>query len=423
MTISAPDPDRLTLGTGAWDSCGIIDDGSVRCWGINPYEIVSGSGGFFQISLGRFQGCGLRRNFDDNTGSNVNCWSNDRFGETPPPPGIYSQISVGAIYSCAIKAVDHSVVCWGLNTGRHGIWYGQAIPPPGRFRQIGAGFWHTCAISLDDNTVTCWGRNTGFRDDQEVYYGQADPPSGQFLQISSGPWHSCGIRMNRSVVCWGNDNNGQATPPVGSFTQIDAGSYHTCGIRIDGSAVCWGQNFFGQSTAPTGTAFTQISAGYYHTCGVTSSLDGNGSNVVCWGISDSEWWGFGQTTPPEGIHLIPAVDESYTPDIKPLSGAPVPEFFFYPYDGDTQIFGGQDIGVLFNASNSYDTEPDGCCIRNYLWWVFDPQKPHQPYFAQGAMHQVSPDFLTHAGDYFVGLIVIDEEGNPSTPIGTTLTLE
>jgi len=206
----------------------------------------------------------------------------------------YSDVSVGANFACAVRAVDGGLVCWGDPD------YGKTTPPTtGSYRQVSAGTQHACALR-SDYFVVCWGRN---------YSGEIQPPATTFSQVSAGNLHTCGVRMdNRLVACWGD----APTPPAVAFTQVnvdsgpecgvtfaegrvlcwmgvttvppavykqvDVGAGYACGVLNTGSLLCWGQNLHGESSPPSGT-YTQVSAAYTHTCAIRASDRG----VVCWG--------------------------------------------------------------------------------------------------------------------------------------------
>jgi hypothetical protein len=124
------------------------------------------------------------------------------------------------------------------------------MPPNGTFLQVSTGGYHTCGIHTD-KTVACWGLNEE---------GQSTPPSDTFLQVSAGFWHNCGVRTNNTLACWGSNNPywsdkdpylnewkhvktlGQAVPPSGTFLQVSAGGRHTCGVRTDHTVACWGSH-------------------------------------------------------------------------------------------------------------------------------------------------------------------------------------
>jgi hypothetical protein len=360
---------------------------------------------FFTISSGRFHSCGLR--LDDNTSSNVNCWGQGYFGETTPPADTFSQISAGANFTCGIKADDDSIVCWSANTGEYGAVYNQSMPPIGSFSQVSAGAGHSCAIRKTDHTVVCWGRNTNWDDTQVC--GQANPPPlVPFSQVSAGWWHTCGIRENDNTIqCWGCPNTLLPTPS-GTFKQVSANYGHTCAIKTDGTVECWGEESLLLPDNLKLVKFDQISAGFDHTCGVREDNDANGSNVACWGTSERA-----QTTLPAGIQVKP--QSLYNPPVKPISGYPVAQFFFYPHRGDIQ--NGFPVGILFNGTDSYDTDPDSCCIKSYLWGIYDYQKLDMK-FGRTYTH-----IFTKPGNYLIGLMVIDEKGNPSTSAITSISLE
>ena len=131
-------------------------------------------------------------------------------------------ISANGLHTCRVRS-DYTVACWGWDR------FGQSSPPSGTFTQVSAGAGHTCGVRTN-STVACWGWNDDW---------QALPPGGTFIQVSAGAWHTCGVKTDGTVACWGRDDDWQASPPAGTFTQVSAGSYHTCGIRTEGSVACW----------------------------------------------------------------------------------------------------------------------------------------------------------------------------------------
>jgi len=148
-------------------------------------------------------------------------------------------------------------------------------------------------------------------------------------EISVGYQHMCAILDNKSVKCWGRNDNGELglgdrkgrgmksvemgnrLPAVDlgtgrSATAISAGTMHTCAILDNKSVKCWGSNMYGQlglgDTSDRGDASgkmgnklpsvdlgkgrsaTAISAGYQHTCALLDD-----KSVKCWGSN-----GYGQ---------------------------------------------------------------------------------------------------------------------------------
>ncbi len=165
MGQNLPDVDLGTnrtakaIAMGITHTCAILDDGTVKCWGNNPYG---------QLGLGD---------------------TNDR-GDGPNEMGD------------ALAVVP-------LGVGRTA-------------KAIAAGSSHTCAI-LDDDSVKCWGENnqgqlglgnTGRRGDGPNEMGN-DLPAVPFglgrkaVALSLGSSHSCALLGDGALKCWGYGNRGQ----------------------------------------------------------------------------------------------------------------------------------------------------------------------------------------------------------------------
>jgi len=336
-------PAAGSLDAGAYHTCAILGDGSVRCWG------YSGEG---QLGYGNTDTIG-----DDETPASV--------GPVNLGPGRTAKaISAGDNHTCALLD-NGSVRCWGYGTaGRLG--YGNAsnvgdtqtpaaagpvnLGPGHTATAISAGGAHTCAI-LDDGSVRCWGYgadgqlgygNTSNVGDRQTP-GSAGPvdlgPGRTATAISAGAAFTCAILDNGSVLCWGfggfgqlghartgdqgsgfgnRDNIGdQQTPgsvgpvnlgPGRTAVAISAGGAHTCAVLDDGSVRCWGYGALGQlgygntdsvdtpsTVGPVdlgpGRSAVAISAGQLHTCAILD--DGS---VRCWGFGNDGRLGYGDTT-------------------------------------------------------------------------------------------------------------------------------
>ena len=264
------------IATGAWHTCVIYSDQSVRCTGLNN-----------QGELG------------DGTFSRK--FSPVLVGGLANP----ARIRTGAEHTCALIG-DGTMQCWGSNyTGQlgDGTMGGFAmVPQPvhGITNAIDAltGGYFTCAI-LPDHTVQCWGRN---QDGQLGNGGSTtDVPLpapvqnlGPVAALSAGGYHACALLSDGTAKCWGRNSRGQVgdgnqnTPvtvptPVSGLTnavQVVAGFFHTCARLADGTLQCWGQNDYGQvgSNSPglsmlpatvSGMAgAVAVSPGFYHTCAI-----------------------------------------------------------------------------------------------------------------------------------------------------------
>lgn len=145
---------------------------------------------------------------------------------------------------------------------------------------------------------------------------QTDRCSPGYVEIDAGEFFTCGLVSDRTVRCWGYNNNGQlgdgtttasSTPVTVSglngAVALTVGGYHSCALLTDGTAGCWGYNQSGQlgdgttTSSPTSvivsglSGIASISAGGYHTCAVLT--DGTAS---CWGYNGYGELGDGTTT-------------------------------------------------------------------------------------------------------------------------------
>lgn len=234
---------------------------------------------FWAISSGLAHACALPLR------KSVVCWGRNTSGEASPFPWVQLRaVSSGGDFTCGLRVIDQSPVCWGraywaysdiIDGGfdpgstpirclpldseltMHPSCYAALeltgpgspeYPPLGeRFASISSGWYHVCALRLD-GTPVCWGNDE---------LGQASPPGDErFAAVSSGGFHTCGLRSDGTPVCWGNDESGQASPPKGErFAAISSGAFHTCALRFDGAPVCWGDDYYGQASPPKGERF------------------------------------------------------------------------------------------------------------------------------------------------------------------------
>ena len=135
------------VATGFGHSCAILNDGSLKCWGLNS----SGQLGIIT--------------------------SSDILPEPATTPidlksrGLVRQVSLGQHHSCAVLN-DYSIKCWGDNShGQLGIGNAPSILEIPLFSAINlgrnksafrvtTGVGHSCAILQDDYLVKCWGHNS-----------------------------------------------------------------------------------------------------------------------------------------------------------------------------------------------------------------------------------------------------------------------
>ncbi|MEM9517153.1 MAG: hypothetical protein AAGA42_20060 [Actinomycetota bacterium] len=266
------------LAAGGKHTCALLDDGTVKCWGMN------GSG-----QLGQ----GDKNHRGDGPGE---------LGDALPPIDLGTGrtavgITAAFAHTCALLD-DGSVKCWGANFGGQ-LGQGDTFDRGGFAGQMGdflpevdlgtgrtavsisAGSGHTCAL-LDDASVKCWGASsngqlgygdTVWRSDGPGEMGDnlptVDVGTGRTaVTIEVGGAHSCARLDDQSFKCWGYNGNGQlltedvfdrgdAAGEMGDnlaaltfgpdrfVTAASAGLGHVCVVLDDNSVRCWGNNFDG----------------------------------------------------------------------------------------------------------------------------------------------------------------------------------
>ena len=190
-------------------------------------------------------------------------------------------LRIGNEHTCTLVG-DGRMQCWGTNyTGQlgDGTFGGFAMVPQfvhnidGAMKAIIGGF-HTCAI-LADRTVQCWGRN------QDGQIGNGDSTTdvtlpvpvgglGPVQDLVGGGYHSCALMTDNSVRCWGRNGRGQVgdgtdTTPVTqphtvvglTAAALSLGGYHSCALMANATVQCWGQSDYGQIGSP-GLAFSKV---------------------------------------------------------------------------------------------------------------------------------------------------------------------
>ena len=232
----------IALSAGYNHACGLVADGTLRCWGSNA-----------QGQLG---------NPSTLVGSEVPV-------AVPNVSGVLA-VTAGAFHTCVLLQ-DHTVRCWGRNdSGQLGDGtYTASFTPVtvtglSNITAVAGGGSHTCALSAD-GSIRCWG---------DGYLGQlgngSSAPSTTPVQVSgitnalevaAGWAHSCARLSTGALRCWGEGTSGElgdgamqtATTPVtvsGISTAIGltAGWYqHSCALLCGAGVRCWGVNPWGSS--------------------------------------------------------------------------------------------------------------------------------------------------------------------------------
>ncbi|RYZ53477.1 MAG: hypothetical protein EOP07_17745, partial [Proteobacteria bacterium] len=290
----------VEVGVGAEHSCALLNDGSIKCWGINsqgqlgygdttnrslppsnPINLGTGRKAK-HLSVGPRVNCAI---LDNDT---AKCWGFNDYGvlglgdtinRTSPDTNpinfgagrVPVDIKVGYVHACAVYA-NGEMSCWGINDsgvlGLGGTSVNPLTPPAaalaigGLAKQVTLSERNTCVL-LTDGNVKCWGRNNF----GSLGYGDTTlrnvPPANTVnlgvgrtaKSIHSGRWTVCAILDNDSLKCWGNNDSG--TTGAGGFLSqyspvlINVGSgrtvrdvqiihYTTCALLDNYQQKCWG---------------------------------------------------------------------------------------------------------------------------------------------------------------------------------------
>lgn len=326
------------VAAGASNSCAIVSDRSLHCWGDGRAEPrLEVPGGVLDMS--NDGACLLLE------GGLVDC-------------------GFATFASAALRPLDAAVVrtsltqlCVVSNAGllRCGPSLAELDTMFEGVRDVSVGREHACVIA-SGSEVRCWGSNASAQTADEGTQ-MVEPPGvvrsieGRAEQISAGEEHTC-VVANGRIHCWGRNAEGQlgdgrldahercydanldvafdcAYEPVrvaeiDDAVQVSAGLFHTCALRASGQIACWGSNAFGRlgdgflnhgnicgdadcSPAPRRVAGIedgrQVAAGRLHTC----ALEGP-TGVRCWGANFTGQLGdgsFAHRSEPVVVPLLP----------------------------------------------------------------------------------------------------------------------
>ena len=156
---------------------------------------------YLSVTAGSAQSCGIMLD------NRINCWGETLVGiesSKSVPGGEFSLVDIGAAHACAVGILNN-VECWGAND------VGQADPPADQMIDVSAGLMdQSCGVKLNGE-ITCWGA-------QDYGFGVFPaPPAGSFQKVSVGgdflTLHACAINANSGIECWGDNDHGQTNIP------------------------------------------------------------------------------------------------------------------------------------------------------------------------------------------------------------------
>ena len=348
----APLPNIVQFAAGSEHTCVLTTGGGVQCWGSNSYgQIGDGTQevrtlpvtvfnsttnpalGVKAIAAGMNQSCAVL------TDGNVACWGGIDLYEgsvvvTRTVPtliiglnGGASEVVVGAQHGCALL-ITGAVQCWAITTDPYGYSNSDLVTDTtpvdieglsSDIQSITTGSDHLCALTTAGG-VKCVGNNSygqlgdGTTDSRRNAMDVAGLSSG-VLDVRANADHTCALLNSGAVQCWGNNYSGQLgdgstssrSLPVNvvglssGIISVAAGGSHNCAVTNTGAAKCWGSNFSGQLGDSTTTRrstpvdvitlnhnVTRLIAGGSHTCALLSS-----GAVKCWGSNGNGQLGIG----------------------------------------------------------------------------------------------------------------------------------
>lgn len=227
--------ERLSVGSFAAHTCGIVATGEAWCWGFNNAGRLGDGTATNQFVPVLVAGGSIR----------------------------FTMIAAGGGHTCGIDNAM-KLYCWGLNSRGQlgeGSFSSRILPTPVapylNWLVVSAGNVHTCGIATDGVTY-CWGANhAGQLGDGSVTNRPIPTPvlGPGFQTVSAGGDHSCALDTEGTAWCWGSQFFGQLglgstgaapvtvpSPGVGGLRSISAGLLSTCAMGLDGTAYCWGLN-------------------------------------------------------------------------------------------------------------------------------------------------------------------------------------
>ena len=195
---SVLDVQARSISLGAGHSCALLDDFSVKCWGLNLHG---------QVGIG-------------STNNNIVSPSLVSFGTNRKA----TSIAKAGFHTCATLN-DGNTSCWGYNNyGELGINTTTSHRTPqivdrggvhDSFRSLTGGYRTTCGV-LTSGLPSCWGQNThkGIGDGTDSHRYRpvlvSNLSNGDEVQnITAGRYFTCASFTDGSIRCWG-DNTDEA---------------------------------------------------------------------------------------------------------------------------------------------------------------------------------------------------------------------
>jgi alpha-tubulin suppressor-like RCC1 family protein len=378
---NAPDPNAaVAVQAGNQQSCILMADGKVRCWGQDAATGVWLGGGLNSgsavprpvssittataISRPSSGGpdCALV------AAGEIDCWGNNGYGSlgdgTTTPSTVPVKVGTTDVYTAVatdlgVACAIHGgvVACWGHNDHGQlgqgvadGDNHGTPADVPGLTNVVSVAVspYHACAARANGE-VWCWGAN--FSGDLGV--STVTVPADSFspvqaagvsgaVSVSVGTSDSCALLGTGAINCWGSDSLGKLGDGPGSptnswdpatvsgiTTAVEVSmndNYNACARTSDGKLWCWGMGGYGELGNNTYTSsdvpveVSGITTAVSVSSGVTHSCGvlSDGS-LNCWGDGTGGTLGTGSTAPSKVPAVVSLVPDTTAPTMTALT--------------------------------------------------------------------------------------------------------
>jgi len=157
-----------SIAIGSDFSCG-VEDGLLNCWGWynSPLKSFPKGAAVDVVTLGLRHACTIEKN------GNLQCWGDNKSGQTTVPANLGKSISVSAGINHTCALTHEGVKCWGGNES------GQLnVPNLTNPISLMAGQGYSCA--LDDEAFKCWGKKSLLLNQQYFVDFKNTVPSEQY---------------------------------------------------------------------------------------------------------------------------------------------------------------------------------------------------------------------------------------------------
>jgi len=329
-------PNIVDIAAGGQQTCSVLGDGSMRCWGLDP-----DSGGAPELGLNASSPVPTVLPYPSDkaarvdAGLGITCWSLENgqvecqgaapigaegtssyrpreivlpSSELDGDGNDIKQVAVDGFTRC-ILFESGNVWCWGENEdGQLGDGSTEdsidlvQVQGLQNIVAMDAGYSHACAID-DEGRVHCWGKNeNGELGNNTIFQSSKpvrDPNVEGAVAITSGSNHNCAVLSNGKVKCWGSNDLGQLgigegtsmSAPIqlglSEVVQVASKYDFTYATRSDGTLRVWGsdgnENFSFEvlEAVEDPHDVVSVATGMSHACAVTS----NAEFLTCWGAN------------------------------------------------------------------------------------------------------------------------------------------